>query len=225
MAGLREQRKQRTRRAILRSAGQHFATHGYAATTTAQIADGAGIAEGTVFNYFPTKAAILVAWAASAFQAESGQSDVGLYELRPVGREGLAAELVRMLDHHLAGAQEMDRDLLAELLSTALRPTAEGRFVLRSLFDMDAASGVEIGRWLQQEVDAGVIDPVADLEAFLQIGYAVVTLGFTTFVVSDSMTYEAFIGWLRLRLEQLVEAMLPGPPSSANRLAEHAGGR
>ncbi len=55
------QAKAETRQRILEAARQLFADCGYEASTTRQIADAAGIANGTLFNYFPNKDAILSA--------------------------------------------------------------------------------------------------------------------------------------------------------------------
>jgi AcrR family transcriptional regulator len=51
--------KAETRQRILEAARQLFAASGYEASTTRDIADAAGIANGTLFNYFPSKEAIL----------------------------------------------------------------------------------------------------------------------------------------------------------------------
>lgn len=53
--------KLETRRRILEAAEQLFASGGYEASTTRDIADAAGIANGTLFNYFPNKEAVLAA--------------------------------------------------------------------------------------------------------------------------------------------------------------------
>jgi AcrR family transcriptional regulator len=53
--------KVQTRRRILEVAGQLFAADGYEASTTRDIANAAGIANGTLFNYFPNKEAVLAA--------------------------------------------------------------------------------------------------------------------------------------------------------------------
>jgi AcrR family transcriptional regulator len=44
---------------ILEAAEQLFAKHGYEGTTTRELAQAVGIAEGTLFRHFPTKKAIL----------------------------------------------------------------------------------------------------------------------------------------------------------------------
>src|SRR5690242_16466951 len=53
--GKREESKERTRERILKAALELFRKHGLEATTTKQISTKAGIAEGTLFNYFKTK--------------------------------------------------------------------------------------------------------------------------------------------------------------------------
>jgi len=59
--GLRERKKQRTRRTIVDVATRLFAEQGYDATTLVQIADEADIAPSTFFNYFPSKVDIVFA--------------------------------------------------------------------------------------------------------------------------------------------------------------------
>jgi AcrR family transcriptional regulator len=53
--GRRAENKEKNRRAILRAALDLFARKGFFHTTTKAISRKAGIAEGTLFNYFPTK--------------------------------------------------------------------------------------------------------------------------------------------------------------------------
>src|SRR5690349_23402912 len=58
--------KNATRRRIIDAAVELFRTRGFDATTTRDIAREAGIAAGTLFNYFDTKEAIVGALAAEA---------------------------------------------------------------------------------------------------------------------------------------------------------------
>ncbi len=58
---LSEKMRGKTREAILAASLELFATRGYSATTTEQIARKAGISKGLIFNHFATKQDILLA--------------------------------------------------------------------------------------------------------------------------------------------------------------------
>jgi len=92
--GKREIDKQRTRARIIEVAERLFVEHGIDSTTTAEIARETGIAHGTVFVHFPTKAAAVSA----VFIARLSQSALELET--KYRRQGSFAELLEVfLDH------------------------------------------------------------------------------------------------------------------------------
>ena len=64
---LRQKKKQQTKEAIIKAARRLFAEKGYEATRTREIAEAAGIATGTLFNYAKTKSdVVLLLWKSRA---------------------------------------------------------------------------------------------------------------------------------------------------------------
>jgi AcrR family transcriptional regulator len=106
-----------TRRRILEAARGCFSREGFEAATTRDIAAAAGIAAGTLFNYFPAKEAIAMALVAEALDAACGQ-----VEKHPRG-ESLEEDLFALIAAELR-ALRPHRGYLRPVLETALSPLA-----------------------------------------------------------------------------------------------------
>jgi AcrR family transcriptional regulator len=109
--------KKLTRQRILDSATNLFRTRGYEPTTTRDIADGAEIATGTLFNYFPTKEAIIAVLteealvkAHAAFNGKNLEGD-------------LAEQLFAYVAAELRQLKPL-RKFITPLLETSLSPLA-----------------------------------------------------------------------------------------------------
>ena len=118
------QAKAATKERILRAARRLFAENGYEATTTRDIAAAAGIASGTLFNYFPTKEAVVAALAADAIGDALPTSDSGGDAGAPSGgAETLEEDLFALIAAGLRRMKDLRRHLPA-LLETYLSPLA-----------------------------------------------------------------------------------------------------
>ncbi len=83
--GLREAKKQKVRRSIIENAVALFRERGFESAKVRDIAESAEISEATFFNYFPTKDAVLSAWAHGLVAGAFGRVDAGR-GIRPVLR-------------------------------------------------------------------------------------------------------------------------------------------
>jgi AcrR family transcriptional regulator len=110
--------KAATREMILRTAQQLFADKGYEETRTRDIARGAGIASGTLFNYFQSKEAIVAALASEAI--EPARSELEAAAQRP---KTLEEGLFALIAGELRKLKPLRR-LLPALLDTSLSPLA-----------------------------------------------------------------------------------------------------
>lgn len=140
--GLRERKKQQTRRLILESAARLFAKRGFELVTVAEIARAADVSEVTVFNYFPSKVDLVFGrmeffeekLISAVRGREPGESVLAAFQ-RPVldGCEDLAIDdtaerLVRggALINSSPALQVRERDVSAHYTQLLAQALAEG---------------------------------------------------------------------------------------------------
>jgi AcrR family transcriptional regulator len=111
-------KKRETRQRIIECARKLFIEKGLECTTTRDIAEAAGIATGTMFNYFATKEALATTIVAQALE-EAGRE----LEARLRGDETLEEALFA---HVAVGLRHLapHRNYIGEVLETALSPFA-----------------------------------------------------------------------------------------------------
>jgi AcrR family transcriptional regulator len=112
-----EEAKRETRRRILDASVERFKSNGFDETTTKEIARRAGIASGTLFNYFATKEAIVMTLVAEALE----QAHQDFEKKRPTECASLAEDLFA---HVAAGLRRMKpfRKFIHPALESALSP-------------------------------------------------------------------------------------------------------
>lgn len=108
--GLRELKKQEQRQAILDVALELFRTQGFEATRVQQVTEQLRISEGTFFNYFPTKGAVLDAAADDILDRATKLLHYDVADHNRAVLERLE-ELVREFAANFAG----DREFAAQL--------------------------------------------------------------------------------------------------------------
>jgi AcrR family transcriptional regulator len=105
-----------TRRRILEAARRLFARDGFDGAATRDLAREAGIAAGTLFNYFPTKEAVAMSLAADAL-GEARDA----YDKKRRGDESLAEDLFALIAAGLRSLKPL-RGCLRPVLEGALSP-------------------------------------------------------------------------------------------------------
>ncbi len=113
--GLRERKRRDTRKAILDSAEILFPLRGYRNTTMEAIAERADIAVGTIYNYFHSKAEVMV-------ELNSRETERVISELRTLDIEGCSVEdiLWEIVSRILAVFDKYPRKLMRDLLSATI---------------------------------------------------------------------------------------------------------
>lgn len=94
--------RERTRQALLDAAERCFAERGFAAATTREIAAAAGVAAGTLFNYFPSKEALGLALLVGAGEAAEAELEAATRPAKAAPaslEEALFARVAAQLRH------------------------------------------------------------------------------------------------------------------------------
>lgn len=109
--GLRERKKERTRALLLEKSKALFESNGYHGVTTAEIARSAGIAEGTLFNYFRNKGELFTAAVFPATEEDDGRANEALERIDP---QRLAAAIAALLDAQWGRFRHTEKRMLRD---------------------------------------------------------------------------------------------------------------
>jgi len=118
--GKRAENKEKTKQAILQAALELFAERGFYRTPTKSISNRARIAEGTLFNYFPTKEDLALYF----FEQELGRVMDWYRKEKRLARAGLPERLFALL-HHLLERLEPYEEFIGAVYLRALQPASK----------------------------------------------------------------------------------------------------
>ncbi len=121
MTGLRDRKKQEQRHRIIQAAAALFAEQGLDSTTMDDIASAADVSVATVYNYFGTKGALLLAGVAEDTEAMVSAGQAVIDQPGP----DVVAATQRLARIYLDDLTTWDRRLLREVLSAAYQRSGE----------------------------------------------------------------------------------------------------
>src|SRR6185503_10679214 len=127
MAGRRAAKKESTRARIVAAALALFRQKGFEATTTKAIAARARVAEGTVFNYFPTKEDIALHF----FELEVDHAIAAVRKNARLRKAPLEEKLFALIQSQIGYLAPYERFIGAAFVQ-ALRPSSALAFSARS---------------------------------------------------------------------------------------------
>jgi AcrR family transcriptional regulator len=132
MLGRRERKKEETRESIIRRAISLFKEKGYYKTSMDEIAEQVDVSKATLYNYFPDKGSILIAYFQSVI-AEYGKEIKASFK----DKQGIQAKLENLLDfkHQIFGD---DVELTANYLKYRIQTLFDD-----DIFDNPGRSGLE----------------------------------------------------------------------------------
>ena len=186
MGGLREKRKAETAEKILSVSREIFFSKGYAGTTIEEIAEQSGIAVGTVYNFYKTKADILVAVVAKEADMENWN-----FTLKASDLEQGVVDIVMDFTWKSFGklkflTKKMWKELMVALFGSL---KAESR-LMQGLFSLDLRY-LEKFRMLLGDLKAqGALMPDFDVDSAAMVIYGIFLTQFLLYIYSDDATFD-----------------------------------
>ncbi len=190
----REQKKQETFDSIVTAAAGSFRTNGYHATRIETIAADAGVSVGTVYNYFGTKNAILLAVVTSDTEdalAHAGES-IDLSSDDPI------EVLMPVIMVYVDAMTGLGRDVLKELFRTGFDPAESA--LMADLVSLDERSIVQIGDAIAHMQTHGMVSDTVDAGSAAMLIYSVMAVATLMFISMPEMTVQGVDKTIRSQL-------------------------
>ncbi len=181
--GLRDRQKQERQQRIVKAAERLFARKGYAEVAMEDIAERAGLAVGTIYNYFPSKSALLLAIVRRETESLLARGRKILEDPPRDPVAGVAAFTGIFLDDFTRD----DRRLWRELFGAAI---AEPATVGRRLFEGDTQLVLQLSSLLERYRCDGIL--ASDIEPMpaATVLYGVCFTWLTAYLMNDAISAE-----------------------------------
>ena len=203
---LRERKKQQLREEILATASVHITRHGFHETNMRAIADDADISHQTLYNYFPTKAALVQA----LLGRDTAKITAQLTELFDKPHPDLPSLLTDAVTMLLEVLDRTGRTLWREVTAVSLREPGD---FLPLADDYYQHAQQRIGAAIAEAKLAGELVESLDTKLMAQILYRIIDHACLEFIVRAELTVDEMVAQVVAQLEMLIRPyLLPPPP-------------
>lgn len=196
--GLRERQKADRRSRILEVAKARFQTGGYAATTVEQIAADAEVSAVTVYNYFDSKAGLLLALVSESDQLLIRQLNA-MIARKPASVIEAVARFGQILRRH--AMSYLTKSTWREVVSASIHE-GSGEFG-RTYLALDRILVDLMQSMIRDFQDRGIVSADVDSENLADCLFSLQNIRFFQFIADDDMADEEIDGRLRSDLGAL----------------------
>jgi AcrR family transcriptional regulator len=183
MSGLREKQKEKRYQSIITAALSLIGERGYSATSIEEIAGRAEVGVGTVYNYFHTKADIIVELYKRDIAGNLRQGKKVIASLK----DDYEQTVVKLLVAYAAGyLGKRDKPLLREIYSVVMSEQALAR---QELLQLDGMLVDQLAGLLAEAQRHNHIKTAVDPQEAAYILFSLTTYDFILFVTDDDLPF------------------------------------
>jgi AcrR family transcriptional regulator len=206
--GRRGRQKLERERRILRAAEKLFARKGYAPTAMGDVARRAGLAVGTIYNYFPSKPELLLA---IVRRETDSMVSRGRAILEDASSDPVSA-VCALAEIFLSDFTRDDRRLWRELFAAAI---VEPDTVGRRVFESDLQLVAQLASLLDQFKTRGALGSEFESLPAATVLYGVCFTWLTAYLLNDDITADAVRTEIRRGCEIVIRGLMPMPTAMA----------
>jgi AcrR family transcriptional regulator len=180
----REQKKQETFDSIVSVAARSFQESGYHASTIEVVAAKAGVSAGTVYNYFGTKSAILMA----VVTRDSEHAFADASEATDLSSGDPIEVLMPMVMLYVDATTTLGRDVLKDLFRAGFDPAESA--LMAELISLDERALMQIAETLARMKNRDMVAEEVDAMPAAMLVYSVIAAAILVFVSVPTTTVQ-----------------------------------
>lgn len=200
LASLREKKKLQNQKNIIQSARRMFSEQGFQKTTMVEIAKDAEVGTGTIYNYYPSKGALLLA----IFSEEMEQLQSQNVQKVSITEGNMIDTLSHMMTSMIGIFKHYPKKFWREMMHVLTEEVEESIYLRKGMFGMDE----EMVDWMRAFIESHskcFSEPIHAADAAMAI-YSSAMTQTLLFIYNDGMTYEQLL----YQLDQQIRFIFSG---------------
>jgi AcrR family transcriptional regulator len=195
----RNEKKQLTKERILEAAKKLFFNNGFEATTTEEVARQAEIGVGTLFNYFDSKAELLVEVFSEEFVEDMNMKD---YKITAEDQNRKVSDLVyKYLYNRVERYTHFSKTLFRDMMGVAIYAFQSKPEMLKKFVGLDFMLVDELIEFLNHLKDEKILQADFDSNQAAEIIYSSLGFEFLMYMYQEELTVEDLLGGIHNKIE------------------------
>lgn len=204
MARISKVDQAKIRQKIITIALDKFSKNDYGDVSTKEIAKEVGIAEGTLFNYFDSKAHLFL---------EAFSDQFTLYSTRLASDVDLMQDVGEVIYNHLMEAMKLilriPKSILIELMIASVKMSKKHPEQFRKFAEIDFKYMAELDKFLHVLVQNDILNDI-DTKQVSEIIYSVVMYECIIYLYNKDMTKNIMLQNIKIKIDIIINEYLKG---------------